>query len=82
MSLTLTPAELLELTGLRRPSAIVRRMRELGAPAYVNAAGQAVVPRLWWEQWCKGPDAPEAAEEYHVRLHLLPGGKNGAQASA
>lgn len=79
MSLLLSPDELHALTGLRRPCAVVRRMAALGAPAYVNAAGQAVVPRLWYENWCKGADAAPLAEEYHVRLHLLPGGKNGAR---
>jgi hypothetical protein len=75
MSLLLTADELREITGLRRPHAIARYMLRLGAPAFVNAANQVVVPRLWLENWCK-PDVQktETDEEYNVRHDLLPGG--------
>jgi hypothetical protein len=74
-ALLLTDDELRDLTGLTRPAAVVRRMKALGAPAYLNAAGRVVVPRLWFENWCKPTAEPGNEEEYDVRSEHLPGGK-------
>lgn len=43
----LTPDELLELTGLRRPSAQIRWLRSRHIRHYVNAAGHPVIVRAW-----------------------------------
>lgn len=47
MSLFLTPAELLELTGYRRPSAQLRFLHARRIRHIVNRAGYPVVARAW-----------------------------------
>jgi hypothetical protein len=43
----LTAEELLELTGLRRPSAQIRWLRSRQIRHYVNAVGHPVIARAW-----------------------------------
>jgi len=43
----LTPAELEQLTGYRRPAAQIGWLRSRGIRHYVNGAGHPVVARAW-----------------------------------
>ena len=46
--------ELYEYTGRTQTAAVVRRLRELGAPIYKNAQGQPALSNEWWRAFNMG----------------------------
>lgn len=46
--------ELHEYTGCTQASAVIRRLRALGAPANKNAQGIPAVPLEWWQAFKMG----------------------------
>lgn len=54
MSITLTPAEIFELTGLELPRCQVKRLQEQGFVRARLVRGKAVLERAHYEAVCRG----------------------------
>ncbi|MGL4233759.1 MAG: hypothetical protein ACRCWJ_20495 [Casimicrobium sp.] len=54
--------ELQAFTGYTQAAAIVRRLRELGAPAIIDKNRQPAVPDAWWQSFQRG-DKPLSSRE-------------------
>lgn len=75
--ITLTPAELHQLTGYRTATHQARYLTAAGVPYRRNKCGQVLVSRAVAEQWLGGttpaPEAPAIAPDFGA-LRLLRGG--------
>lgn len=67
MSITLTPAEIEEITGLTQPAAQLRRLRSWGLPAQLRPDNTVSLGRAHYERWQTG-DAERNIERPKVRL--------------
>lgn len=54
MTVTLTPAEIEEITGLVQPAAQLRTLRRWGLPAQMRANNTVSLGRAHYEQWQPG----------------------------